>query len=153
MPNWCNNLIRISGPRADVQRLANLLNGTEEPFSVIFPRPASEDENWYDWNIANWGTKWDANDFNMSVSDSDIHMHFSTAWSPSEGVTRRMSQRFPTLHIEHLYEEPGMAFEGKLVFENGECTMDEQQDMTGSSCFFTDEGEENPDYVELCDRF
>lgn len=33
--------------------------------------------NWYDWNCANWGTKWNANE----TYGSDTHFTFDTAWS------------------------------------------------------------------------
>ena len=40
-------------------------------------------ENWYDWNIANWGTKWDACESEIGNNDINFFsVSFQTAWSP-----------------------------------------------------------------------
>jgi hypothetical protein len=120
MPNWCTNVVEVSGgSEREMDALYELLKDTDKPFSTIFPQPKLEgDEDWYDWNIANWGTKWEAEDFRISRGDG-LYMTFSTAWSPSLELTKRMSELFPTLSIRHFYEEPGMAFEGVANFESG----------------------------------
>lgn len=41
-------------------------------------------KDWYDWRIANWGTKWNV-EKNVDIdnlSDNNITLWFSTAWSP-----------------------------------------------------------------------
>jgi hypothetical protein len=132
MPNWCTNIVKISsGSERDLDALFTLLKDTDEPFAVVFPQPDFEGEDdWYDWNIANWGTKWDADGFSISRNkDGTIEMAFATAWSPSIGVTARMAKDFPSLQIAHFYEEPGMCFEGVATFEGGSMIGDEERRM------------------------
>lgn len=43
--------------------------------------------DWYDWNIKNWGTKWNAYDFER-ISESEIK--FETAWSAPHPVIERL---------------------------------------------------------------
>jgi hypothetical protein len=67
---------------------------------------------WYDWNIREWGTKWDANDENGDAPDLDdlkdtdsISYSFSTAWSVPEPVFRAMVQQHPELDFDFSSEE------------------------------------------------
>jgi hypothetical protein len=153
VPNWCSNIVEISSnSTADLDAVMALIGNTDEPFNAIFPR--APDEDWYDWSIANWGTKWDASDFSISRdSDDHITLTFDTAWSPSLGVTGRLADRFPSLEIRHFYEEPGMAFNGCAVFADGAMGSDECRDMGENDMPETEDGEENPNYVPLTERF
>jgi len=85
---------------------------------------------WYDWNIQNWGTKWDigSNDANWdcdsdyfssshsNISDdeyADIAVHFDTAWGPPEELYRYLISKY-ALDFDWFYKEPGMRFAGWL---------------------------------------
>ena len=48
--------------------------------------------DWYDWSIANWGTKWNAYD-HQRLTDSAIY--FETAWSAPTPVLEAMAAKFP----------------------------------------------------------
>ena len=42
-------------------------------------------QDWYNWSIHNWGTKWDACNSHIESDDEDyIFITFDTAWSPPE---------------------------------------------------------------------
>ena len=43
---------------------------------------------WYDWCVANWGTKWNA----CEVQVSDYTIEFSTAWAFAEPVMRKLAE-------------------------------------------------------------
>ena len=50
-------------------------------------------ENWYDWRVNNWGTKWEVCEFygvdkqpDALIGDSTISFAFSSAWSPPIGA-------------------------------------------------------------------
>jgi len=71
--------------------------------------------NWYDWNITNWGTKWDACDLDL-VSEgytskyAELIVTFDTAWSPpTEFYNQLVEQGFD---VDAMYNEFGMAFCG-----------------------------------------
>lgn len=40
-------------------------------------------DNWYDWSIAHWGTKWNSYGYDGAYTpqDFDEHIEFQTAWS------------------------------------------------------------------------
>ena len=103
-----------------------------------------EGSGWYDWNIREWGTKWDANDEELNTDldklepHDSLSYHFSTAWSPAEGVFRAMAEQHPELTFEFYCEEEqgwGVVFDGI----NGSLSVSKEWDIPDS----------HADYVEL----
>ena len=78
--------------------------------------------DWYDWNIYNWGAKWDAD--SHSVEDDsecgEVHVYFHTAWSPPLEWLQRVSKRYPSLLFDMNVEEESNAFIGNPIARNGE---------------------------------
>jgi hypothetical protein len=73
--------------------------------------------NWYDWQVANWGSKWDVGGENAAQDiPGGLLLSFESAWSPP-------TQAYQTLVDDHgfriraMYYEPGMAFAG--IWEDG----------------------------------
>ena len=86
--------------------------------------------DWYNWRVANWGTKWDCDTFNVDEFDGDaLGIGYSTAWSPNEGFIKYASSIYKNLKFRLLYEEPGMGFCGILVCENGEVIEENTADL------------------------
>ena len=95
-------------------------------------------DNWYEWRIHNWGTKWDATQSYIS-SDSleDFTVSFDTAWSPPTNWLKKISLKFPNLNFVLDYMEEGAGFCGVLKIGNGEIT---EQD--GEPIYYNEEGDE-----------
>ena len=149
MPNWVYNTLVVSGKPADIKKFAdkartprpirddngvsngetddelsfwNFIAPPEEKHDLYFGRAdGTEDKewNWYSWNNANWGTKWDANDVSMSPEYDELddtthslNYYFSTAWSIPEPVFSAMINQHTELHF-HLrgVEEQGWGVE------------------------------------------
>jgi len=71
--------------------------------------------DWYNWSIANWGTKWDASGSYIGHNDIDYFaVTFDTAWGPPIEWIDNIMQDFPDLCFELEYDEPGMCFGGLL---------------------------------------
>lgn len=69
--------------------------------------------SWYDWSIANWGTKWNTGRADVEiVGDDYVQYHFHTAWSPPEPVIQALRERYPEANIAAFYDEPGMCAAG-----------------------------------------
>lgn len=68
-------------------------------------------ESWYEWQISNWGTKWDLCEASVNIIDKNtVTVYFDTAWSPPiEAYEKMLDQGFS---INAYYYEPGMAFAG-----------------------------------------
>jgi hypothetical protein len=115
MPNWCQNVATISHEdKEKIDAIEHELNKEKEDiglFQMLRPRPADQEENWYEWNISNWGTKWDINycDFER-IDDNTIKLIFDTAWGPC--ITLYEYMETEGYSIEGFYNEEGMAFCG-----------------------------------------
>jgi len=116
-------------------------------------------DNWYNWNIRNWGTKWDANEVTLNETNGSLSYQFSTAWSPAEGAFRAMVEQHLNLQFEfHNVEEQGwgVVFEGK----NGELKEVSSWDIPSSHTEWEDSGtecyrcswEDKSDWYEDCPR-
>jgi hypothetical protein len=100
--------------------------------------------NWYDWNIANWGTKWNNSDDGVHVdmiSDSNLLYNFDTAWSPPIPVVEALVENFPKLNFLLDFEEPGMSFWGEMEWQNGDLVNQMEGEM--------DYDEENEEFIRL----
>jgi hypothetical protein len=69
-------------------------------------------KDWYDWNINNWGTKWDFALESIERTDANtVSGSFESAWSPPTTAYERLMEL--GFEIEAFYYEPGMCFVGK----------------------------------------
>jgi hypothetical protein len=86
-------------------------------------------DNWYDWYIKNWGTKWDVGISSSIVSQSadQIKYHFNSAWSPPIAWLEFVSVLYPKLEFILDYEEGGMAFAGTASVINGEVNIEDRE--------------------------
>ena len=118
MPNWCQNVATIVHEDSEkIDAIENELNKEKDDialFQMLRPRPASEDESWYEWNVSNWGTKWDISycDFDR-VDDNTIKLNFDTAWGPCTTLYEHMETE--GYSVEAYYNEDGMCFCGSFI--------------------------------------
>jgi hypothetical protein len=82
--------------------------------------------NWYEWRVYNWGTKWDASEsVIMTNNNEEFYVGFDTAWAPPTNWLKKVSIRFPNLNFSLTYMEEGQGFCGKLRIGEGEIVEDE----------------------------
>jgi len=87
-----------------------------------------EGETWYDWNVQNWGCKWEARSELEDQSDGELIYSFDTAWSPAEPVFHEMVRQFPTLSFTLNYQEE-QGWGGEIIGEEGRIVQDESWDI------------------------
>lgn len=80
---------------------------------------AAEEEtgypDWYEWSLANWGTKWNAyQTFLVERQDEQATIGFCTAWSPPLPVIDELGHQWPTLSFVLDYEDIHAGFSGTL---------------------------------------
>ena len=143
MPNWCSNHITVRGtdPVA-IKRLADAFDAGEFCGTVV-PMPEELNitsgrlgdgveqaeleaksaanlekygyANWYDFNVANWGTKWEVGGDGSTAEIEDDGLSFSapfeSAWSPPIGVCEALAEQ--GCDVTLYYYEPGMGYVGK----------------------------------------
>lgn len=150
MPNWCNNDIRIYGGERIIKILTNVIKSINQPdenveqgegeqqeglFKTLIgvPPEMPRDEynlNWYDTNIAWFGTKWDV-DVNIdcfNFCEDEISFFCETAWSPPIEFLANLCRMYK-VNAYIFYSEPGMAFSGetKLIWEDGELSVEDNE--------------------------
>ena len=124
---------------------------TEEEFKARVKRHQKlyGASDWYEWNCANWGTKWDACDVSFEdISSTEVSYFFNTAWSPICPFLETIGKMYPLLKFSLYCEESGNDFAGDYVVESGEVTEDETRScpVTCGCC-----GEELEEGEELND--
>lgn len=152
MPNHCTNSLQVWGTPYHIRnfardhyrhpdtwgthpdpRIGSHLKSTLD-FSASVPLPEDKNQTTfhhagYDWQCANWGTKWNAYDVTpdtfpdilKEVEDTDrLTFSFNTAWSPPAEWVVSASAKYPDLTFILKYREEGMAFCGWIVAQKGE---------------------------------
>jgi hypothetical protein len=121
MPNWCDNSVRLGHPdKTKIDELVKVIDEADVGiFQSLRPIPLDESENWYEWNVENWGTKWDAGLID-SYRDEDnaIHISMETAWAPPIALYEYLVEQ--GWEVDAKYLEPGMGFGGTFNNEFGD---------------------------------
>lgn len=92
----------------------------DEYFEIADSSTVDNPNNWYNWNVKNWGTKWDAcEDYCNRNSDNLLSYSFNTAWSPPIPFVESLAKQFPHLEILLSYEEE-TGWGGRMEFNNGQ---------------------------------
>ena len=137
MPNWCSNHITVRG--TNQREIAEIAEAMREGrfFQSIIPTPEdlnregssshggpNADEydkiraenlekhgysNWYDFQVAKWGTKWDVDCHDVEVEDDGLSVstYFDSAWSPPMGIVEELTDRGLQVTL-YYYELSGL---------------------------------------------
>jgi len=127
MPNWTYNNVQFVGKTEDsVKKLKELLKSKDNDFDFnnIIPIPLALTEtvsgsenakpdwqkeeseklksqhgfdNWYDWSIMNWGTKWNACDVTVEQNENVLNYTFDTAWDAPREIVRALEHMKETI--------------------------------------------------------
>ena len=144
MPNWCNNTLTLSGPKDKVKAIFDKAQESNEFLQQLHPMPKELEgttspapkegepqplvdghDNWYDWRINNWATKWDVDADNLEYrEDGDtgiIEGWFDSAWSPPLGAYAEFLEKNEDCSIKSYYYEGGMDFGGLWYDFDDDC--------------------------------
>jgi len=175
MPNWCNNGITIK--HKDPAMIERVLKGQEGLLMEFIPTPqdlletvagfpGSDKEaaheaqkarnlakygskDWYDWNVFNWGTKWDISLENVNLVDPNtVSASFESAWAPPVNAYEKLCAM--GFEIEAYYDEPGMCFCGKWTGDENDF-FDDYREYGGETSETVREaiGEDLDDYFGI----
>jgi len=74
-------------------------------------------KTWYDWSVANWGTKWNAYDC-LQVSENEFS--FQTAWNAPINIFKKIAVMFSSISITVKYADEDTGSNcGMVTIENG----------------------------------
>ena len=144
MPNWCNNSITLKHKDPAMIERAYKALCAGEFLQEFIPCPQAlrdtvagsmgEDKraaheaqmadniakhgykDWYDWQVANWGTKWDVGGDDgliQLLSENSLDASFESAWSPPVNAYEKLCAM--GFIIKAYYDEPGMCFCGVVT--------------------------------------
>jgi hypothetical protein len=156
MPNWCNNTVTlehedpamITRAREAFARgeflhefipvplcLTETVAGSHsDPVLQAALKQSEQDnlnaynyKNWYDFCVAEWGTKWDVGGGDGYINDIEggLILSFDSAWAPPTKAYERLIEMGFKVHA--MYYEPGMAYAG--VWDNGDDDYYEYGDL------------------------
>ena len=148
MPNWVHNSMSVVGDKKRVTEFRKKHFTTEKEekglhfdFNTIITMPdtvfkgnlgTKEREihgsnNWYDWSVGNWGTKWNAchtqlysDKIRVNKGVAVLEFSFDTAWSLPEPVYEKLAEMYPDLSITVSFDEESGEFAGELEMTAGE---------------------------------
>ena len=168
MPNWCYNNLDITATTDEQKAMLERVSKAEpeDGFIGMFlplpealkettsptPQPGQANfkgeqpvvdgfDNWYDWQVANWGTKWDPDLQGADFDGTTLSVSFDSAWSPPMAFYQWLHEQGYEVHAN--YYEPGMDFGG--FYTNGEDVFIEDVSNTARQ----DEAEWDDDFREL----
>ena len=147
MPNWCENTLTVEGAEKDVQRFKQQAKPKATKADVdlslasLYPIPEGVylgdlgpeetqkygKNNWRDWCITHWGTKWDADATLTNELPDFLVYEFESAWSPPVAWLTKVARDFPRLRFTLIYDEPGMGFAGTAIADQGKLIVDDRK--------------------------
>lgn len=128
MPNHClNTLIVVGSDKDEFDKFTDAITAKSDDdnqFSLLrafIPAPDfGGSDDWYDWCIKHWGTKWGEYDANITnIGTVEFSANFTTAWAPPVTGYLTISKMFPTMTFSLSYREDGMGLLGTVIMENG----------------------------------
>jgi hypothetical protein len=134
MPNWCNNNVEITGPVEKIKALFDAATAEGSGLlNAMVPMPErlkdtvkgsnGDADNWYDWAVSNWGTKWDVSTEGLEYTDNEdgtatISGYFDSAWAPPIDCYNRFLEADSDCTVHGSYYEMGCDFGG--FYDNGD---------------------------------
>ena len=119
MPNWCNNNITIRAPKKKLDKIVKAAK-KGELLNHFLPMPKELDgttadgskdkamikktgySDWYSWRVDNWGTKWDIDVYEGSISrvdDETVQFGFDSAWAPPIDAYKAVQDKHEDISI------------------------------------------------------
>jgi hypothetical protein len=156
MPNWCQNTVTFKHDDNEKLRRVVTAYNKGALMAEFFPCPeplrdtiagahpagtpeqaALEEQsrnnvaqfghaNWYDWSVAEWGTKWDVgrekhwDRVRLKRTATEVKLEFDSAWSPPIEFYEKMHDELGFSITAHFFEG-GMGFCG--TWDDGEYTL------------------------------
>ena len=145
MPNHVRNILRLEGDEQKIKQLMEAVKNDEYgigtiDFNKVVPMPdyiykgslgRAEQEkygkdNWYDWSVANWGTKWNAygyyegGEYTPKEGETPT-ITLNTAWCAPHPVIDKLSEMFPDVDITHEWADEDIGRNcGRFKYSDGE---------------------------------
>ena len=140
MPNYAYNCITVAPEHLDILKSLGTEKNPVLDFELLIPMPPASatfcrggvgneerdkfgHNNWFDWSVKNWGTKWNACD--PQLIEETCSLRFDTAWASPTPVLHALSKQHPGVRFTFraTEESHAFAFYGELL--DGEFVVSE----------------------------
>jgi hypothetical protein len=117
----------------------------KQPWTFDMENRVENPDSWYNWNIRNWGVKWDVAvsedekypDTYMEEHDNGenkvVYYNFNTAWSRPLMAILKLSEQYPNLLFSLSYEEE-TGWGGEMEFLRGTVISESEYDNKCRDC-------------------
>lgn len=122
MPNWCMNSFTVKGDKETIDKFEAFLKEKDgkDWFDFFAPKPESlKEDEWYEWNLNNYGCKWNCDAQDWDRSENSISFWFDSPWAPPIELYRKITEQGHEVHAE--YCEEGIGFVGEFTDGDDEC--------------------------------
>lgn len=124
----------------------------EQPKTDLSKPISFDSDHWYDWNVRNWGTKWDVamsddetyRETTMEQDNNSVIYSFNTAWSPAFPAILKLSEQYPDLVFSLFYQEE-TGWGGEAQMKSGKIIREQSYESQCRDC-------EELDCMEYCDN-
>lgn len=105
MPNDCSCTVRLSAKEETI----NMLVDKKFSFKALFPPPKDlASEATLDWQVENWGTKWDCYNFKIEhQGKTGLQVKFTTAWDPPYAFFYNLMKKYSDIWLRCDWIEEG----------------------------------------------
>lgn len=134
-------------------------------FAQEFKKDIEVGQDWYHWNIREWGTKWEINNAQLTQTPGQLVYEFATAWSPIVEAADKLSAQYPKLVMTMRFLDEGHNFAGEIHWRGGKRSFEADieinhgllEEMYGE-CYACDNHADDPEHQEYraemkCDQF
>jgi hypothetical protein len=134
----------------------NLTAESMQTAMTSFHEEVAVGQDWYTWNIREWGTKWEISEAHAEQTTNQLIYQFSSAWSPPEQALRKLAAQYPKLVFTLRCLDEGDCFASEIHWRNGKLEFETELDINHALkeemygvCWACGDGNENdPEYEE-----
>lgn len=142
------------------EKLQEAINSTTaldlSEFAQKFQQDIEVGQDWYHWNIREWGTKWEVDEAVATQSSGELRYEFATAWSPPIPALNKLAAQYPNVVMTARFLDEGHCFAGEAHWRNGKLEFETDidinhgllEEMYGYCHNCSDGNENDPDYDE-----
>lgn len=156
---------REPDPRPAAEKTAEIIEKMQDSLNNFTPEAMAEamqrfhkemevGQDWYNWNIREWGTKWEIQDAFVTQGTGELRYEFATAWSPPQPALSKLASQYPMLTFTLRCLDEGHCFASEMHWRNGFMEFETDieinhgllEEMYGECHNCGDGNENDPDY-------
>ena len=132
MPNHTDNRVILSHDDTQmIDMIYNIINTEDTPLcNTLIPMDEAllDGEDWYDWRVENWGTKWEIYNATCDRMDANtLVLDFYTAWSPPFPIYDKLVDM--GFEVNARYLDEGWMYIGEYNSDGDHVHFDNVEDV------------------------